>query len=196
MIMSEKNEQRSVTLRRFLIGIGIGFAGLAMGGGLFFLAWWSATFHDDLKERGVRAEAFIVDLWTEDNEGPTSPGSEISGTDYVSYHFKVRFTPAKANELGEAESSLEPMEAEVYVEDGEYSRWNEVTQQYEDRKPGEVVEILYLPDNPERVETVHSIENESSGLLGMIVLGFFGLLAIGLGGVGCYMVMFVGPAPE
>lgn len=175
-----------MNFRRFLLGVGIGLIGLAAAGGLFALARFAATSDDDIKEKGVRGEAVVVDRWTADQAGARQPGSQLGGRDYTTCHVRVRFTPAGVEE---------PVEAEVTVLDDEYAKWNEAKQKFEDIAIGAKVPVLYLPDNPERVETVHSIENAPGGMIGTILLIIFGVLVLGLGLFGAYVVLFTGPAP-
>lgn len=181
------SSSRPMTFRRLLAGGGTAFLCLAAGGGLFALAKFTAHFNDDIKERGGRTEAVIVDRWTEDHDGVRSPGRQLGGQDYTSYHIRVSYTPDGAEK---------PIEAETTVLDGESATWDEAKPQFEDMAIiGTKVPIFYLPDNPERIATVYSIENESSGLLGNILLGVFAVLVMGLGLGGAYFILFVDPPP-
>ena len=180
------SSSRPMTFRRLLAGGGIALLCLAAGGGLFALAKFTAHFDDDIKGNGVRTEAVIVDRWTEDHDGVSPPGSQLGGRDYTSCHIRVSYTP---------DGSEKPIEAEATVLDGEYAEWNEAKQQFEDIAIGTKVPIFYLPDNPERIETVHSIENAPSGLVGTILLIVFAVLVMGLGLLGAYFILFVDPPP-
>ena len=176
-----------MNFRRFLLGAGIGVFGIAAGFGLFALARFAATSDDDLKEKGVRGEAVVVDRWTADQDGARSPGSQLGGRDDTTCHFLLRYTPS---------GSDKPVEAEVTVLDGEYAKWNEAEQKFEDIAIGAKVPVLYLPEKPGRVETVHSIENAPGGMIGAILLIVFGVLVMGLGLFGAYLVLFVGAEPR
>ena len=181
-----QQKQPKPTLGRVLVGTGVGLTALAAGAGLFGLAWFSATSDNDLKEHGVRGVAEIVDLWTEDHGGVQAPGGLIDNREYSSCHFAIRFTPDNSNE---------PIEAELLVQDEEFAPWNVVEQRYTERKPGELIEVVYLPDSPERVESVHSVENAPGVVVGTVLLVLFGIFVVGLGVLGAYLLIFVGTAP-
>ncbi len=158
-------------LGRLALGVGIGVLGLLFGGGLIVAAFLIQGNTTRLKEHGIRSEAVIEKRWAKE-EDRSAITDDIQSETGITCYFHVRYTPVEANE---------PLSADLFVRQEAYGRYD----------VGDSVEIAYLAENPSNVETIDYLDSMSASLIGPILLVIFGLLAIGLTGVGSYVFLCV-----
>ena len=159
------------SLGRLALGISVGMIGLLFGGGLIAAAFLIHGSTTRLQKHGIRCDAVIEKRWAEDEDRSAITG-DIQSESGITCHFRVRYTPADVPE---------PLFADVFVRLEAYDRYD----------VGDSVEIAYLAEDPAHVETVDYLDSMSASLIGPILLVIFGLLAIGLTGLGAYLILFV-----